>query len=108
VKLKTLEYIAQYGEATYPMLRSNCGAHENEVRKLYLKGTLVRRQVTPEPNSSRVVWAYRLPDQPEDLPTYPKLERDPISNRPVKKARVRTKKERVEPDYSVILRRLGC
>jgi len=108
VKLKTLDYIAQYGEATFSMLRANCGCHENEVRKLYLDGTLMRRQVTTEPNSSRSVWAYRLPDQPEDLPTYPKLERDPISNRPVKKARVRTKKERVEPDYSIILRTLGC
>ena len=46
---------------------------EGGLRNLFLSGQLVRRQVCLREGSSRVVWAYRLADQPESLVTFERM-----------------------------------
>lgn len=43
---------------------------EGGIRHLFMAGALVRRQVCLNQGSSKVVWAYRLTDQPEFLVSF--------------------------------------
>jgi hypothetical protein len=71
---------------------------EGGIRNLYLAGKLVRRQVCLSPNSSKLVWAYRITEHPEHLVTFerskPKSAPSMLSAR--KEKRVRDRRDRSE------------
>jgi hypothetical protein len=98
-----LEWFEKNGESTIAKIpKRNSGS----ARRYVKLGRLIRRKVTLKQESSRVVWAYRLPFQSETLFSYEPIERDPISKRkklPIKES----PKVEGEPDFSYYLRNLG-
>jgi len=79
---------------------------ENGLKHLLLSGHVIRRQICLSPTSSRLVWAYRLADQPEYLTTFEPPPKRSIS--PERKARVLENKEnrKLEKMHHTILRLL--
>ena len=98
-----LEWFEKNGESIIATMPGGCTGN---VRRYVNEGKLIRRKVTLKPESSRIVWAYRLPFQKENLVSYEPIERDPISKRkklPIKES----PKVEGEPDFSYYLRNLG-
>ena len=76
-KLEVLDRVEQYfkvnKESSTGMIfipGMSVSTLEGGIRHLFMAGALVRRQVCLAPNSSKVVWAYRLADQPEFLVSF--------------------------------------
>jgi hypothetical protein len=105
-----LDWFKKNGESIVPEASGN-------VRRYVEQGRLIRRKVVPKPNSSRWVWAYRLPFQDATLESYPPVVRDPVSKRIGTKRRESifdqpvfvpdSPRIRGEPEYVYHLRNLG-
>ena len=98
-----LEWFEKNGESTLSKMPGGCTGN---LRRYVKEGKLIRRQVTLHPESSKLLWAYRLPFQQKTLVSYEPMERDPISKRkkmPIKEA----PKIEGEPDFAYYLRNLG-
>ena len=107
-KLEVLDRVEQYfkvnKESSTGMIfipGMSVSTLEGGIRHLFMAGALVRRQVCLAPNSSKVVWAYRLADQPEFLVSFERAASRYVA--PDRKERDREKRIRYREERKQVM-----